>query len=177
MKPDKIGKKTFKDLAFFYRDTTLDKKLISKYKTGSIINERGFCDLSNKSGGIIGNLRFLIASNNGKDLSLIDPELSQYGFILIQSDSFFKILDVYKLKGKTQILLLNISEDLVDYFKNSNSIVEKNIISLTRKDFNEKINDPIIEALDSEYWRERISKPVGMYPFSMEPKGKLNIIK
>ena len=174
---DKIHRETFKDLAFFYRDSTLDKKLISKYKTGFIINERGFCDLSYKSGGIIGNLRFLIASNNGKDLSLIDPELSQYGFILIQSDSFFKILDVYKLKGKIQILLLNISEDLVDYYKDSNSIDEKNIIGLAREDFNEKINDPVIEALDSDYWKERTGKPVGMFPFSMEPKGKLNIIK
>ena len=177
MKSDKIDKENFKDLAFFYRDTNLNEKLISKYKIGSIINERGFCDMSYKSGGLTGNLRFLIASNNGKDLSLIDPEVSQYGFILLQSDSFFKILDVFRLEDKTQILLLNIAEDLIDYFRDNNSIDEKDIIDFARKDFNEKINDPIIEALDSEYWKERTNKPVGMFPFSMEPDGKLNIIK
>ena len=48
---------------------------------------------------------------------------------------------------------------------------------MARKDFSEKIKSPIIEALDSEYWKERTEKPVGMYPFSMDPSGKLNIIK
>jgi len=174
---DKIHRETFKDLAFFYRDTSLKEELISKYKTGLIINELGFCDMSFIVGGLTGNLRFLIASNNGKDLSEIDPELSKFGFILLQSDSFYKILDVYRLEDKTQIVLLNISDNFINYFRNSNSVDEKNIISLARKDFKDRINSPIVEALVSEYWKERTEKPVGMYPFSMEPGGKLNIIK
>ena len=177
MDTDKIHRETFEDLAFFYRDTSLKEELISKFKTGLIINELGFCDMSFKAGGLTGNLRFLIASNNGKDLSIIDPELSKFGFILLQSNSFYKILDIYRLEDKIQIVLLNITENFINYFRNSNSVDEKNIIGLARKDFKEKINSPIVEALDSEYWRERTSKPVGMFPFSMEPGGKLNIIK
>ena len=34
----------------------------------------------------------------------------------------------------------------------------------------------LIEALVSEYWKERTNKPVGMYPFSMDPSGKINFI-
>lgn len=177
MDSDKIHRETFEDLAFFYRDTSLKEELISKYKTGLIINELGFCDMSFKAGGLTGNLRFLIASNNGKDLSIIDPELSKFGFILLQSNSFYKILDVYRLEDKTQILLLNISENFIDYFRNSNSVDEENIISWARKDFSEKIKSPVVEALVSEYWKERTEKPVGMYPFSMDPSGKINIIK
>ena len=177
MDSDKIHRETFEDLAFFYRDTSLEEELISKYKTGLIINELGFCDMSFKAGGFTGNLRFLIASNNGKDLSIIDPELSKFGFILLQSNSFYKILDVYRLEDKTQILLLNISENFIDYFRNSNSVDEENIISWARKDFSEKIKSPVVEALVSEYWKERTEKPVGMYPFSMDPSGKINIIK
>lgn len=176
MDSDKIHKETFEDLVFFYRDTSLKEELISKYKTGLIINELGFCDMSYKAGGLSGNLRFLIASNNGKDLSQIDPELSKFGFILLQSNSFYKILDVYRLEDKIQIVLLNISENFIDYFRNSNSVDEENIIDLARKDFKEKINSPIVEALDSEYWKERTEKPVGMYPLSMDPSGKINFI-
>ena len=141
-----------------------------------MINELGFCDMSYKAGGLMGNLRFLIASNNGKDLSLIDPELSKFGFILLQSNSFYKILDIYRLEDKIQIVLLNISENFIDYFRNSNSVDEKTVIGLARKDFNEKINSPIVEALVSEYWKERTEKPVGMYPFDMEPSGKINFV-
>lgn len=177
MDTDKIHRGTFEDLAFFYRDTSLKEELILKYKTGLIINELGFCDMSYKAGGLTGNLRFLIASNNGKDLSIIDPELSKFGFILLQSNSFYKILDIYRLEDKTQIVLLNISESFIDYFINCNSANEKDIIDLARKDFKEKINSPVVEALDSEYWKERTEKPVGMYPFDMEPSGKINIIK
>ena len=105
MDSNNIHRETFKDLAFLYRDTTLKKELISKYKIGSIINEKGFCDMSFKAGGLTGNLRFLIATNNGRDISQINPDILAYGFILLQSDSFFKILDVYRLNDKTQILL------------------------------------------------------------------------
>lgn len=176
MDSNNIHRETFKDLAFLYRDTTLKEELISKYKIDSIINEKGFCDMSYKAGGIMGNLRFLIASNNGRDISFANPDISEIGFILLQSNSFFKILDIYKLVDKTQIVLLNISEDFIDYFRNSNSVDENNIIGLARKDFNEKINSLIINALDSEYWKERTEKPVGMYPLSMDPGGKINFI-
>ena len=176
MDSDQIHKETFKDLVFFYPDTSLKEELISKYKTGLIINELGFCDMSYKAGGLTGNLRFLIASNNGKDLSQIDPELSKFGFILLQSNSFYKVLDIYKLEDKTQVVLLNISEDFIDYFRNSNSVDEENIISWSRKDFKEKINSPVVEALDSKYWKERTEKPVGMYPFAMDPSGRINFV-
>ena len=67
--------------------------------------------MSYMGGGLTGNLRFLIATNKGKDLSSIDPDVANYGFILLPSESYFKILDIYKIGGKTQILLIHIQKD------------------------------------------------------------------
>ena len=115
---------TFSGLAFFCRDLDLKENLISKYQTNQILMERGFTDLSYKIGGITKNCRYLIASSNGKDLSMFSqhPEL---GHIPIQSGAFFKVLDIQKENGKTQILLLNIPQEGISIFANSKINIAK----------------------------------------------------
>ena len=104
-----IMNSTFGGLTIFCRDAELDESLISKYQPNQIIMERGFTDVSHKIGGISKNCRFLVASSKGKDLSMFSPN-PEFGHITIHSKAFFKVLDIQKENGKTQILLLNIPE-------------------------------------------------------------------
>ena len=102
---EEIYKQTFSGLTLFYRDTTLSEGLISKYQIGQILTERGFTDMTYKDGGLVTNCRYLIASANAKDLSAFNPDSKQFGHVLLTSNAFFKVLDIYKIGNKTQIFL------------------------------------------------------------------------
>jgi len=157
-----ILNQTFSGLTLFYRDTNLDENLISKYELGQIIMERGFTDMTYKGGGLSSNLRYLIASSSGKDLSIFNPDSKNYGHIVLTSNAYFKILDIYKIENKTQIFLLNIPEESKEIFKKIKTNIEEEIIQKARKNFEDKINVALIEELESKEWKERTEFPIGM---------------
>ena len=159
---EKIYNDTFAGCALFYRDTFLDEELISKYEKNQILHERGYTDMSFKGGGLKTNLRFLIASSKGKNLSTINPKSNETGHILLKSDSFFKVLDIYKVGDKTQILLLNISQESIGLFEKMTSNIENQIIVKARESLNNKLDEPVVEALNKPEWRERTKHPIGM---------------
>lgn len=153
---------TFSGLKLFYRDTNLSESLILNYKIGQIIQEKGFTDMSSIGGGLSGNLRYLIASSNAKDLSKFNPDSAKMGHFLLDSIAYFKVLDIQKIGGKTQIFLLNIPDISISLFKNSSSNIEEEIIEKAQKRFREKIDLPLIPELQSENWKERTKSPIGM---------------
>jgi len=159
---EKIYNDTFAGCAMFYRDTNLDEKLISKYQQNQILLERGFTDMSFKGGGLTQNLRYLIASSKGKNLSAINPQSEKLGHIMLQSNAFFKVLDIYKIEDKTQILLLNIPENAIKLFQSSTSNIEKQVIEKARESFTTKINTASIQELSTSEWKERTKYPIGM---------------
>jgi len=159
---EQIYNKVFGGLTLFYRDTTLSENLISKYSIGQILTERGFTDMSFKGGGLKTNLRYLIASSNAKNLSAINPDAAVYGHVLLSSNAFFKILDIYKIADKTQVFLLEIPSTAIDIFANNTSNIEADITKKAREGFESKINlDPIPELQSSE-WLARCEFPIGM---------------
>jgi len=153
---------TFSGLKLFYRDTNLSEDLISKYKIGQIIQEKGFTDMSSIGGGLSGNLRYLIASSHPKDLSKFNPDSAKIGHFLLDSIAYFKVLDIQRIEGKTQIFLLNIPDNSISLFKNSYSNLEEEIIEKAQKRFREKIDLPLIPELQTENWKERTKSPLGM---------------
>ena len=157
-----IYNETFSGLALFYRDAKLSEDLISKYKIGQILLERGFTDMSYKGGGLASNLRYLIASAHAKDISAMNLESGQYGHVVLQSNAFFKILDIYRIGNKTQIFLLEIPADTIAFFASTNSNMEKDITIKARASFDAKINMEPIPELQSLDWRERTEFPIGM---------------
>jgi len=158
---ESIFNETFSGLKLFYRDTTLPENLISTYKVGQIIREKGFVDMTFIGGGLSGNLRYLIASADAKDLSVFNPDSSKIGHYLL-SDAFFKVLDIQEKDNKTQVFLLHIPENSIPLFKNSTSNIEEEIIEKAEKRFREKTNLPLIPELQTEDWKERTKLPIGM---------------
>jgi hypothetical protein len=162
MKIEEIYNETFSGLTLFYRDTNLSEKLISNYKVGQIIMERGFTDMTYIGGGLSSNFRYLIASSSGKDLSAFNPDSAKTGHILLSSNAYFKILDIKKIENKTQIFLLNIPEKSIEFFKSATSNIEEDITEKARQSFIDKINSDLIPELQSEDWKERTKFPIGM---------------
>lgn len=153
---------TFSDLKLFYRDTNLTEDLISKYKVGQILKEKGFTDMSFIGGGLSENCRYLIASSDSRDLSKFNPDSVKNGHSLLDDNSFFKVLDIQKIKGKTQIFLLNIPGNSLTLFKNSTSNLEEEITEKARQKFISKIDSALIPELQTENWKERTKSPIGM---------------
>ena len=153
---------TFSDLKLFYRDTTLSDDLISKYKVGQIIKEKGFTDISYIGGGLSQNCRYLIASSDARDLSKFNPASVKNGHALLDDNSFFKVLDIQKVNNKTQIFLLNIPGNSLTLFKNSTSNLEEEITEKARQKFISKIDSALIPELQTEDWKERTKSPIGM---------------
>lgn len=157
-----IYNETFSGLKLFYRDTDLSEILISNYKIGQIIQEKGFTDMTSMGGGLSGNLRYLIASAHPKDLSKFNPDSAKIGHFLLDTIAYFKVLDVYKIQNKTQILLLNIPDNSLLLLKNSTSNLEEEIIEKARKKFSTKIDLDLIPELQTESWKQRTKSPIGM---------------
>jgi hypothetical protein len=157
-----IYNETFSGLKLFYRDTELPDNLISNYKVGQIIQEKGFTDMSSLGGGISGNFRYLIASAHAKDLSIFNPNSAKIGHFLLDSISYFKVLDIQTTEDKTQIFLLNIPDNSLTLFKNSSSNLEEEITEKARDKFINKKNSLLIPELQTKNWKERTKSPIGM---------------
>jgi len=157
-----IYNETFSGLKLFYRDTDLPDNLISNYKVGQIIQEKGFTDMSSMGGGLSGNTRYLIASAHPKDLSKFNPDSAKIGHFLLDTIAYFKVLDIQKIENKTQIFLLNIPDNSISLFKNSSSNLEEEIIEKAQKKFKDKIHSTLIAELQTADWRERTKSPLGI---------------
>lgn len=153
---------TFSGLKLFYRDTDLSENLISNYKIGQIIQERGFTDMTSIGAGLYGNVRYLIASAHAKDISKFNPESAKIGHFLLGSIAYFKVLDIQKIGDKTQIFLLNIPDNAISLFKNSTSNLEEEITEKARRKFKEKVDTALIPELQIEDWKLRTKSPLGM---------------
>jgi hypothetical protein len=157
-----IYNETFSGLKLFYRDTNLPEDLISNYKVGQIIQEKGFTDMSTLGGGLSGNFRYLIASANAKDLSIFNPDSAKIGHYLLDTIAYFKVLDIQRIEDKTQVFLLNIPDNSLTLFKNSSSNLEEEITEKAREKFITKRNLPLIPELQTNDWKERTKTPIGM---------------
>jgi len=152
---------TFPGLTLFYRDADLSQVCSSKYKVGQIIKERGMTDCTPRGGGLLKQHRYLIASNSAKDLSMFSPTPEQR-LCVIMAGAFYKVLDIYEKDGKTQIFLLNVPDDAVDFFSKTKLNLEDDIIAKARGSLDQKINAPAVDAVNTPAWYDRTKDPLGM---------------
>ncbi len=144
----------------YVRDVNLAENLSDKYKIGQFIKERAFIDASNKIGGMITSHRYLILSNQMADLSIVD-EAKPYGAHVGKPGSTFKVIDIYKIGEKTQIVLLHLPEGFEEVFANTTDI-EKEIVSELREEFGETLEMEPVQKLTEKEWLERCEFPIGM---------------
>jgi len=160
------------DLQMFVRDVNLPPHIAAKYQTDMILQERTFCDASDRVGGMIMSHRFAILSNHHclKVSQYTDDH--NWGLRVCQRDSFFKVIDIYEYAGRTQITLLHLRDEDWHLFQNVDCNVFDDIVAMCRERFEQKcLLNPIPELATRE-WLERCVKPIGMdsktfefYPF------------
>lgn len=153
---------TFSGLTMYYRDCELKQELISKYQTDQILMERGITDVSNFAEGLSKTFRYAVASNKAVDMGQINPDVAKFGFHLISAPSHYKVLDIYKVGNKTQVLLLHFDERFIDIFKSTKSNIEEKIIGMGRESLDKKIQMKPNDDLNGKEWTERTQSSIGM---------------
>ena len=71
-------------------------------------------------------------------------------FLFNSQYAYYKVLDIYQIENKTQILLLHFDEKYLNIFKKSNSNIEEQVIEMGKKSFDHKITLKLSEVLNEE---------------------------
>ena len=157
-------------LTMFVRDVNLSTVDAARYIPGMIIKELGYTDASHRVMGMVTSHRFAILSNHMRDLGPYEHG-TNWGLCVAIRDAYFKVLDVYTFKGKTQILLFHLPDDeRWKWFKHLRLILgEQNLeekwIADCRKRFEFKSQQEPIPELITDDWLARCAWPLGMDGF------------
>ncbi|MDX1959625.1 MAG: hypothetical protein SFU98_13705 [Leptospiraceae bacterium] len=155
-------------LTMYYRDTELEVEIVDKYRQGMVFRSQTFVDVSGFAGKPTKNCRFIFASSKAAPIYELNPLTEKWRLHVINANSYFKILDIYKKENKTQFFLLHIPAKAVDLFSNNIEIVikdsdiEQQIIEKARNSFNEKMLMSEIEVFEEFEWLDRTSFPIGL---------------
>jgi hypothetical protein len=141
---------------WLYRDQSAAPITISQYVVSESVTEPAFVDCSKLRGGVLErcNLRYLILSNMGADLSPLNANAKKFGLVVLPRGLTWKILDKYTVGGKTQILLVPEKEA-------DNHLIGQTIMA-ARKDFQELYDAPPVPNLNTNDWKDRLFFPVGL---------------
>lgn len=156
----KVIESTFTGASRYVRDVNLDERFASKYEIGQILLEKAFVDASDRIGGMVTTHRYLILSSYMADLSQFE-EGTNWGLHTANRDSKFKVVDIFEVDGKTQILLLHLPNAFEGVFENKTD-VEEEFIENERENFKKDLKKDVIKELAAEEWLERCKFPIGM---------------
>ena len=157
----------FPGLSMFVRDVSLSADVAAKYTPEMIIKELGFTDASCRVMGMVTTHRFAILSNRMKDISAFEHG-TNWGLYVANAGAYYKVLDIYTFKGKTQILLLHLpSDDRWKWFRELKLIVngqdlEEMLTTECRARFENKSQQKPVPELATKDWLARCEWPLGM---------------
>ena len=151
---------TYVDCDLYVRDINLSEELEEKYHIGDLIQERAFVDMTDKIGQMTTSHRYAILSNHVSNLSEFEDG-TNWGLHAASRNSIFKILDIYKFKGKTQILLLHLINGFEELFIDNDTIDDIEV-EMAREIFEESFEEDIIEEVNTSNWLNRCNFPLGL---------------
>lgn len=173
---------TLPGLTMYYRDADLSPDIIEKYESGKIFRSQTFVDVSNFAGRLTKSCRFIIATNKAAPLYQINPDTDKWKLHTINANSYFKVLDIYKKGDKTQLFLLHIPAQGIDFFRNTvlqlaGNNLEEQLIEKSRISLDQKMEMAPVDALEETDWVHRTAFPIGLDHnnefFSLNPEGEL----
>ena len=154
-----IYKATYDKCGLYFHDLNLSRDLEEKYNVGELIQERGFIDMTDKIGQMTTSHRYAILSNHVKDFSEFESG-TKWGLHTAKRNSIFKILDIYKFRGKTQILLLHLLDGFDEIFIDNNTI-DMDKVESAREIFEDSFEKDMIEEINSPEWLNLCNHPLG----------------
>ena len=162
---------TFSGSRFYYRDTDADFDVENTYRVGKIIKAGFFIDVSLNAKKPNSKVRFIIGSAHAAELyktDLCNSFTKECELCVFHPNSFFKVMDIYKVKEQYQIFLFHIPLQGISVLENATFDLKfengKSIdyfVERARASFDEKLKMDIDEKLESPEWKKRTNDPVG----------------
>jgi len=160
-------------VTLYYRDADLDINVEEIYQVGKILRTGFFIDMTSKAQKPCHNVRYIIASAHAACIyqtEMCNPFMKDCNLCVLHPNSFLKVLDIYKVGNQTQILLLHIPMNGIEFMQNLGTfnfvIEDKNyddyFIQMARKSFDDKIKMEPREILETEEWLDRTKDPIGL---------------
>lgn len=154
---------TLPGLQLFYRDTNVDgdlDQLAKAYIDKNIIRAGFFIDCTSRAAKPVKNVRFIIASAHAAAIWQVmgDEEADQWQLNVLDYNSYFKVVDTYRVGNQLQILLLHIPLRGIPMFAGMGNInigEDMDLIKIARKSFDDKSKMEPLPWLESDAWNQR----------------------
>ena len=149
---------TLPGLQLYYRDTELPgdlDQLAEAYRSKNIIRAGFFIDCTSRAAKPVKRIRFIIASAHAAAIWKVmgDEEIKQWRLNILDFNSYFKVVDTYRVGEQLQIFLLHIPLKGLPMFVNMGSINlgdEMDLVKIARKSFDDKLKMEPLPWLESE---------------------------
>lgn len=156
-------------LQFFYIDTDAPVIVEATYHIGDTIRAGRFLDATTKLWRPARKTRFLIASAHTAmlcELPNVDPDFKKWNLCTFHYNSYFKVMDIYTVKGVTQVLLLHIPEAGARFLGNHKLDFAQssglNLVELAHQSLDEKMKMEVHPRSLDKRFVERTFHPVGL---------------
>lgn len=164
-------------MQLFYRDTDAPIDVDSAYHVGDVIRAGFFVDATTKLLKPIHKTRFLIASAHAarffenESFCNANPNVKKWNLCVFHMNSFFKVMDIYKKNGCTQVFLLHIPESSIKAFGNNPTAFtfvnqaggeEQTLIDTARASLDCKLIMEVHERSFDENLVKRMAQPIGL---------------
>lgn len=158
---------TLPGLQLFYRDTnivsggTVDLDEIAMiYRKRNIIRAGFFIDCTSRAAKPVKRVRFIIASAHAAPIWQVmgDHEAEEWRLTVLDYNSYFKVMDTYRVGDQLQILLLHIPLKGLQMFAGMGNINigdDMDLIIIARKSFDDKLKMEPLPWLESGAWNDR----------------------
>ncbi len=162
-------------------DGDLDK-LAQVYKNKNIIRAGFFIDCTSRAAKPMKNVRFIIASAHAAAIWEVmgDEEAEQWRLNVLDYNSYFKVVDTYRMGNQLQILLLHIPLRGIPMFAGMGNIQigeDMDLVKAARMSFDNKLKMDPLPWLESDAWNERTSMLPGTSAegwATLEPQKPMN---
>lgn len=152
----------FMGFTFYYRDVEIPEKIMLKYYPGQFLRHPLPLDVTSVGQGLATSTRFLIASTTAVPLFPQHPEAKKWRQYEIQANSRFKVLEVFKTKFYSQVLLLHIPEEANRKGEAIDPVMEEKLIEKGKDNFRWYPQLPVVPELYSNEWLRRTLSPIGV---------------
>lgn len=137
----------------FVRDVDMDCASLSLSRPGSVVRSPCPFDATPKQVHVSGHTRLSIISNHMYDISDLVESGGFWANHAVRSSALFKVLDVYRAQGFTQVLLLHIKDDeRATLWKTGFPAIEEDLIRKARKDFDDDLSLADRRGLPDSQW-------------------------
>lgn len=168
---------TLPGLQLFYRDTNVNgdlDQLAEVYKNKNIIRAGFFIDCTSRAAKPVKNVRFIIASAHAAAIWQVmgDEESEQWRLNVLDFNSYFKVVDTYRVGSQLQILLLHVPLRGIPMFAGMGNINigdDMDLIKIARKSFDDKLKMEPLPWLECESWNDRTEMLPGTCSYGWVP--------